>query len=301
MTLTVVRALGLITIQDLGRPGHMHEALPPGGALIPSALIAANRVAGNPNNAPALEILGTLVVRADSDTVIVVDAPRTLRAGTELSLSSEPHRAAYLALAGGIASPLLLGGRGAHLSAGIGKLLRPGDRLSPLSPLSPGAPLSPRSPLSPLSPGSPLSPRSPLTSISAAPPSSPTAPVLPPSHVGPPASPPLLRVIAGPDLDAFDASALATLTSAPYRILPTSDRVGTRLSGPPLPRRPDHLERSRPMVRGALEVPRDGAPIVLGPEHPTTGGYPILAVIRHADLDTFFSIRLGGSVRFALA
>jgi allophanate hydrolase subunit 2 len=108
-------------------------------------------------------------------------------------------------------------------------------------------------------------------------------------------------VLAGPDLDAFDTSALSTLTSAPYRILPTSDRVGTRLAGPTLPRRPDHPERSRPMVRGALEVPRDGAPIVLGPEHPTTGGYPVLAVIRHADLDTFFSIRLGGDVRFATA
>ena len=55
------------------------------------------------------------------------------------------------------------------------------------------------------------------------------------------------------------------------------------------------------MVRGALEVPRDGAPIVLGPEHPTTGGYPILAVIAHVDLDHFFSVRLGDEVRFTLA
>jgi allophanate hydrolase subunit 2 len=114
-------------------------------------------------------------------------------------------------------------------------------------------------------------------------------------------APPLIRVIAGPDLDAFDATALSALTSAPYRILPTSDRVGTRLAGPPLPRRPSHVEQSRPMVRGALEVPRDGAPIVLGPEHPTTGGYPILAVIAHADLDRFFSVRLGGELRFTLA
>jgi allophanate hydrolase subunit 2 len=108
-------------------------------------------------------------------------------------------------------------------------------------------------------------------------------------------------VIAGPDLAAFTEAALEALTSAPYRILPTSDRVGTRLAGPVLPRRPEHPERSRPMVRGALEVPRDGAPIVLGPEHPTTGGYPIIAVIRHTDLDPFFSIRLGGEVRFDLA
>lgn len=277
MTLTVVRALGLVTVQDLGRPGRMHEALPPGGALVRGALIAANRAAGNPDGAAAIEILGTLTVRAEADVVVAVSAaappgaalvPRPLRAGDELAISSEPSRAAYLALRGGVDAPLVLGGRCAHLSAGIGKLLRAGDRLSPAAPAAPAA----------------------LDSHAA--PGGLTAPA--------PPAPPLIRVIAGPDLDAFDAAALAALTSAPYRILPTSDRVGTRLAGPALPRRPDHAERSRPMVRGALEVPRDGAPIVLGPEHPTTGGYPILAVISHDDLDLFFSVRLGGEVRFAL-
>jgi allophanate hydrolase subunit 2 len=54
------------------------------------------------------------------------------------------------------------------------------------------------------------------------------------------------------------------------------------------------------MVIGAIEVPRDGQPIVLGPEHPTTGGYPVIAVIAHAELGRFFSIRLGGTVRLAI-
>ncbi len=272
MTLTIVRALGLVTVQDLGRPGHMHEALPPGGALVRGALIAANRRAGNPDGAAAIEILGTLTVRADAPLLVATgDAPHLLRASDELALSSEPHRAAYLALAGGVDAPLVLGGRGAHLSAGIGRLLRAGDRLYPASAASAASAIA-----------------------------SPSAPAALGSHVGPPVVP-RIRVIAGPDLDAFADTALATLTSAPYRILPTSDRVGTRLAGPLLPRRLDHLEQSRPMVRGALEVPRDGAPIVLGPEHPTTGGYPILAVICDADLDLFFSVRLGGEVRFATA
>lgn len=279
MTLTVVRSLGLVTIQDLGRPGHMHLALPPGGALVRGALIAANRAAGNPDNAPAIEILGRLTIRADFDTPLALSpgdavpaSARLLRAGDELTISSEPHRAAYLALTGGVAAPLLFDGRGAHLSAGLGALLRAGDRLSLAVPVPPASPHSPAAPTGSASP-----------------------------RPGPPSPLPLIRVLAGPDLDAFDASALSTLTSTPYRILPTSDRVGTRLAGPALPRRPDHPERSRPMVRGALEVPRDGAPIILGPEHPTTGGYPILAVIRHADLDAFFSVRLGGEVRFATA
>jgi allophanate hydrolase subunit 2 len=107
-----------------------------------------------------------------------------------------------------------------------------------------------------------------------------------------------VTVIAGPDLDAFDDHALAVLASAPYRILPASNRVGTRLAGPALPRRAESRERSRPMVAGALEVPRDGQPIVLGPEHPTSGGYPVIGVIAAAELGRFHAIRLGGSVRF---
>jgi allophanate hydrolase subunit 2 len=55
------------------------------------------------------------------------------------------------------------------------------------------------------------------------------------------------------------------------------------------------------MVIGALEVPRDGMPIVLGPEHPTTGGYPVIGVIASAELGRFFAIRLGGTVRFRVA
>lgn len=110
-----------------------------------------------------------------------------------------------------------------------------------------------------------------------------------------------IAVRPGPDLDAFADGALAILTSAPYRVLPASNRVGTRLDGPVLPRRTDYRDRSRPMVIGALEVPRDGQPIVLGPEHPTTGGYPLIAVVASADVGRFHSIRLGGSVRFAVS
>jgi allophanate hydrolase subunit 2 len=55
------------------------------------------------------------------------------------------------------------------------------------------------------------------------------------------------------------------------------------------------------MVLGAIEVPRDGKPIVLGPEHPTTGGYPIVAVVARDDLAALFSIRLGGRVRFTVS
>ncbi len=260
MTLRIERAVGLVTIQDLGRPGRMHEALAPGGALVPELLVAANRAARNPDGAPALEVLGKLIVRADVDLVVATDAPRMLRAGDELSVTSEPRRVAYLALRGGITAPLVLGGRATQLSAGIGAALRAGDWLS-----------------------------SAALAIRDADPA-----IWPPDDAAGHAT---IAVIAGPDQSAF-AGGLAALMAQPFRISPTSDRIGTRLEGAKIPRLGHVTEQSRPMVRGAIEVPGDGNPIVLGPEHPTTGGYPVVAVIAHADLGRFFAIRLGGQVRF---
>jgi len=258
MSLVVVRAAGLVTVQDLGRPGRMHEAVPPGGALVQGRLIAANRAVQNPDDAPAIEVLGNLVIRAEQALQVATDtsSPRTLAAGDEFAVTSEPRRVAYLAVRGGISAPLVLGGRGTLLCAGLGGLLRAGQRFT-------GAGLA-------------VVASRPLPAERAA---------------GP------IRLLVGPDPDHFAPGALELLVSSEYRILPSSNRVGTRLDGPALPRT-GAPEVSRPMVIGALEVPRDGKPIVLGPEHPTTGGYPIVAVVAAEDLGRLFSIRLGGTVRF---
>jgi allophanate hydrolase subunit 2 len=260
VSLVVARALGLCTVQDLGRRGHMHEAVPPGGALVPELLALANRNAGNPDDVPAIEVIGQLVVRAASHAVVATDRTqrRALEAGDELLIASEPLRVAYLALAGGIAAPRILDGHGTLLCAGLGAPLRAGEVLAHTHERR----------------------------MSHAHESFTTSDVV--------------HVIPGPDLDAFAPSALAELTLAPYQIHPSSNRVGTRLVGATLPRLDGYQEQSRPMVQGALEVPRDGQPIVLGPEHPTTGGYPILAVIASAELGRFHAIRLGGTVRFAI-
>lgn len=257
MSFVVVRAIGLVTVQDLGRPGRMHEAVPPGGALVRDRLLAANRAARNADNAPAIEVLGELVIRAERELRVATDtAPlRVLRAGDELAVASEPRRVAYLAVRGGIAAPLVFGGRGALLCANLGGLVRTGQRFTVED----------------------------TAEVSAAPP--------PAEARGP------IRLLAGPDPDHFAPEALELLTSTGYRILPSSNRVGTRLDGAALPRT-TAPEVSRPMVIGAIEVPRDGKPIVLGPEHPTTGGYPIVAVVASAELGRLFSIRLGGTVRF---
>jgi biotin-dependent carboxylase-like uncharacterized protein len=260
MSLHVVRALGLVTVQDLGRAGRMHEALPAGGALVPSMLVRANRAARNLDGAAAIEVCGQLVVRAERllDVALADGTVRALSAGDELVVESAPHRVAYLAVRGGIDTPVILGGRGAHLSAGIGALIRAGDRIVIGDDVA-----------------SAHSPHN-----------------LAPDPRGE------IRVVAGPDLEAFPPSALDALVHGEWHISSTSNRVGTRLDGSRIERRADHVEHSRPMVIGAIEVPRDGAPIVLGPEHPTTGGYPIVGVIASSDLDAFHTIPLGGRVRF---
>lgn len=257
MSLVVVRAVGLVTVQDLGRPGHMHEGLAPGGALVPELLAAANRRVRNPDGAAAIEVMGTTTVRADGGVVAATDVmeARELRAGEELTVVSDRHRVSYLAVRGGVDAPVVLGSRSAQLSAGLGQMLRAGAKLqagdasvvvSPLERFVDNVPI---------------------------------------------------RVIAGPDLDAFAPDALLTLASATWTVSASSNRVGTRLEGPPLPRT-SRLETTRPMVRGAIEVPHDGQPIVLGPEHPVTGGYPVIGVIAHADLGRFFARPVGRQLRF---
>jgi len=255
VSLVVVRALGLVTVQDGGRAGYMHEGLAPGGALVRSALVAANRAASNDDFAPAIEVLGRLTVRAEAATAIATDRISRRMLEGELVIESEPQRATYLALRGGVSAPMILGSASTHVAAQLGQPLAPGQRV-----VSAGA----------------------AVRVAKAP---------APQRGG------AIRVLPGPDAYAFSPDALAALVSAPYRMSPTSDRVGTRLVGPIIARS-SAPDRSRPTVKGAVEVPRDGQPIVLGPEHPTTGGYPIVGVIASTDLDRFFAMRIGGEIVF---
>jgi allophanate hydrolase subunit 2 len=249
MSLLIVKLLGLCTVQDFGRPGRMHEGLPHGGALVRSLLVRANRAVQNPDDAPAIEISGRLLVCAIAAITVGIDGTaRALDTDDELLIESEPRRVTYLALRGGVVAPAILGSHSVHASAGLGAPLQAGMSIDASDVIPHSAPLEPFEDTD------------------------------------------VIRVIEGPD--PFPA-----MISGPFKLSPTSDRIGTRLDGPRL-ERADIVERTRPMVRGAIEVPRDGMPIVLGPEHPVTGGYPVIGVIAHDDLDKFFAIRLGGCVRF---
>jgi allophanate hydrolase subunit 2 len=108
----------------------------------------------------------------------------------------------------------------------------------------------------------------------------------------------VLRVHPGPRVDWFTPAAVRTLLSAEYRVSPTSNRVGMRLTGPALARAVTTELPSEGVVLGAVQVPAGGEPLVFLADHPTTGGYPVIAVVDPADVPRAAQARPGTPVRF---
>lgn len=108
-----------------------------------------------------------------------------------------------------------------------------------------------------------------------------------------------IRLLPGPDLPHLPADTFPRLLAGPWRIAAV-DRVGARLHGPRLAAPPLALP-SEPLVRGVVELPPDGAPIVLGPDHPTTGGYPAVAVVHPDDHGRLGALPPGAPVEFVPA
>ena len=112
--------------------------------------------------------------------------------------------------------------------------------------------------------------------------------------------PSALRLVAGPRADWFGDDALSLLTGSSWTVRPDSNRIGIRLDGPALTRRLRGELATEATVPGALQVPPDGRPILLGPDAPVTGGYPVIAVVRDEDLDATGQLRPGDELRFRL-
>jgi allophanate hydrolase subunit 2 len=107
-----------------------------------------------------------------------------------------------------------------------------------------------------------------------------------------------LRVLPGPRRDWFASGAWARLTGAGYHVTSDSSRVGVRLAGPVLERSVADELPSEGLVRGAVQVPPSGQPLVFLADHPTTGGYPVLAYGVDEDVDVVAQLRPGDAVRF---
>jgi KipI family sensor histidine kinase inhibitor len=280
--LEVVRAGALTTVQDLGRVGSAHLGVPTAGALDGPSARLANRLVGNAEGAALLETTldgvtlrparpvtvavtgATAGVSVDSQAVewgVALEVPAG--AAVEVGAAVTGVRS-YVAVAGGIDVTPVLGSRATDTLAHLGpRRLRDGDRL----PL-----------------GNPIG--------------------TPPGHVEfsvpRKVGPVVLRVRAGPRDDWFGDAGIVTLTGSVYTVSADSNRVGARLSGPPVAWAVQGEMASEGVVLGAVQVPPDGQPVVFLADHPTTGGYPVIAVVEPADLAALAQTRPGTEVRFSL-
>lgn len=286
MTLVIEATGPLATVQDLGRPGHAAVGVPESGALDRAALRLANAHVGNPLDAPAVEaLLGGLVLRAEGDLVVAVtgtDAPllrdgEPVAAGRALPLAAGERLAvgmpstglwSYLAVRGGLVAERVYGSASTDRTSGIGPpALSAGQRLH-VGAVVGVQPLEPVTDHGPCGPG-------------------------PGRHV-------VLHAVIGPRDDWFPTEALGLLRTTAWVVTSDTDRVGTRLAGPALPRIGTEEVPSEGVVRGSVQVPPSGRPLVFLADHPVTGGYPVIAVVDDEDTDRLAQVRPGERVRFAL-
>ncbi|MCU4120897.1 biotin-dependent carboxyltransferase family protein [Variovorax sp. N23] len=288
----------LASVQDLGRHGHRQRGICPGGALDTLALTMANRLVGNPDEAAGLELtMGGCELRFDTATRIAlagddfgaqldgmpiwpcwsvpVQAGQTLKlVGANVAAGKKGMRT-WLAVAGGIDVPPVLGSRSTDLKAGFGGLagraLKKGDRLPLGAPALNSAQLARRR----------FGVRPPEWAIDV-------------RDFGE-AIP--LRVMLGPESGLFTPASLAAMSREPWRITPQSNRMGSRLEGLVLERKRAGDMLSSGVIPGTIQVPPSGQPIILMGDAQTTGGYPRIAVVIRADLWKLAQAPLGGMLR----
>ncbi len=295
MTLIVERAGFVTTVQDLGRRGHRASGVSLGGALDTNALRVANLLVGNDPACAGLELsMGNVRLRFADDRLVawcggvfdvhigeaVAGSGRAalVRAGEEVLIAARQGRA-WLAISGGIDVPPVLGSRSTDLRSGFGgfagRALRDGDlvRLGTLSCSS-----------------NALTKK--LWTKRVADWSAPN------EWSNTALRHPFLRIIAGPDRDLFEPTALERLVYEPFTVSADSDRMGVRLDGPELQRRIAGDLLSETVAPGTVQVPPNGQPIILLGDCQTIGGYPKIAHVITVDLAAAAQLQAGDTVRF---
>ncbi|HET6560862.1 MAG TPA: biotin-dependent carboxyltransferase family protein [Marmoricola sp.] len=284
--LTVVEPGLRALVQDTGRIGWAHLGVGRAGAADRPAMALANRLVGNEESAAVIEVTnGGLELHFDAPTwVAVTGAPLRVRVGRRARWTHEaiavregehvllglPERGlrSYVAVRGGLLVEPVLGSRSTDLMSGLGPPpLRSGDVLPVGQPCGPV----------------------------------PAADVVAPATPAPLDEDVVLPVVLGPRADWFRPEAIDLLLSERFETTADSDRIGVRLSGPVLPRRVHRELPSEGMVEGSLQAPPDGRLTLFGPDHPVTGGYPVIAVVPSHALAPVAQLRPGHGVRFRRA
>ena len=285
MTARVVQPGTFTTVQDLGRPGWGASGVPPSGAMDELSFRAANLLAGNDEEAAALEITvaGPELSFATERIAALAGAPiqahidgepirvaRSFRipAGAKLSIGATRSAVrCYLAVEGGFDVAAVLGSRSTFVAAGFGGLAGRALNAGDVLPMSAA--------------------RGPHRERALATGALPTL-----------ARETTLRVVRGPQEDSFTSGGLEAFFSSPYRVSPRADRAGVRLEGPPIELAGASDLDPEGVVTGAVQVPADGMPIALGPDRPATGGYAKIATVISADLPLLAQARPGDTLRF---
>lgn len=297
--ITVLKPGLLTTVQDLGRPGYQQYGIVVGGALDGFSTRVANMILGNPDNAAVLEMAQTgpelhfaretLVAWCGADFEAKVGGeplPRDrvvrIAAGEEIRFGfARNGLRAWLAIAGGVDVPLVLGSRSTYRRAGIGghegRPLIGGDTLG----CGAWEERTQRMLASLRDSGR----RSSGWSVR-------------PNHLGGPTVAGIIRAMTGPEWAWFTPEAQELFFSAEWKATKEADRMGVRLIGPEL-----NLAKPREMISsavnaGVVQVPAAGHPIVLLPSRQSIGGYPRLAAVASVDIGRFTQFRPGDTVRF---
>jgi 5-oxoprolinase (ATP-hydrolysing) subunit C len=275
-----------VTLQDAGRHGYLRYGVTAAGPMDPLAYATANLAVGNPAGSTAIEIsLGGIALTTEAEPLVVAVAggdfaisldarPQpsatmalTLEAGAVLNIRAGQSGAwCYLAVAGRLVVPQLLGSNATHTRTGFGgvdgRALRTGDRLS----VEPS--------------------RSSTLSLGA---------IAAPWLDRPPG---IIRVVLGPQDDYFSAEQIAAFLDGPWRVSIKADRMAYFLDGPRLTHAKGYNIVSDGIAMGAIQVPGDGRPIVLMADRQSTGGYPKIATVIGPDLGRLAQARPGTAFRF---
>jgi biotin-dependent carboxylase-like uncharacterized protein len=268
------------TLQDEGRPGWQRFGVPVGGAMDDHAARWANRLLDNSPKAPVMELLlqgarlqvlqPTWIAVTGADAQANVPAWRAVRVNRGEVIQFPQNQSGlwtYLAVEGGFDGVRLLGSASVYPRGCLGRSLTGGEVLR----RAPGAPFQ-----------------------------------LPPGVAGRAApwdecrnydTPPPVRVWPGPQWDNFNETDRELFFTAEWRVTAQSDRVGYRLTGPPLKPHPAQII-SEPVRVGSVQVPENGQPIVTLRDGPTVGGYAKLGMIDPADVSWLTQCRPGQKVRF---